>query len=256
MNELDDHARELLSQARRALSPSRDDEARLLQRTLHAARSGYVPEGASKPASFMRTAARGGGKLVVALSIAGLSGSIGFVLGQRAERGSPTRVAPVALAPSKPDIHEAAPTVDRPSQEQPPSTTPAAPTEHAEAGARTRAQGAAKKLDARTAKPVAIDEFADLKRGAGSSLELEVRFMKAVERALRDDDPGQALRVLDELEQAVPQGSLDEERRAASVMARCRLGLGDRTRLIEELTSRYPASAYTQRVQASCRKRQ
>jgi hypothetical protein len=232
MNELDDQARELLSQARRALSPTPDDKVRLLQRTLHAAGAPAVaPVGTSLV-----------GKLVIALSIAGLSGTIGYVLGRQASREESAREAHVVVA-----------TPSTPMAAEPPPLKPAVASAVAAEPVR---KPAARPRSAPKPEPaeVSFDPSAELK-SSESALEIEVRFMKSVERALRDNDAGLALRLLDELDAEVPRGILDEERLAASVMARCKLGLGNRVKLVEELTTRYPTSAYGQRVQTSCIKR-
>jgi hypothetical protein len=238
MTELDDQARELLSQARRALSPTAEDQARVLRATQRAALVQPPPASAAPLAA----------KLVVALSIAGISGTIGFVLGRHSghhEDAHETHVAKVAPAAPEPVAAEPAPTA-----------VEKVVAVHAEppriAGERTRPRVAPAPKPAPT--EVSVDPFAEMRNGASSSLEIEVRFMKAVERALRDNEPGLALRVLDQLDEEVPRGVLDEERLAASVMARCKLGLGKRAELIEELTTRYPTSAYGPRVRNSCRK--
>lgn len=224
MNELpgrdQDEMAQVLSHARRALSPTPAQEARLLQRTLHAA--------SAVPAATPLAA-----KWLVALTIAGVSGSLGFVLGRQVEH---TVVTPAVVAAPRP-------------LEVPREAASPAPTEE-EAHVEPAPKVHRPRLKSAPVAPVAVEPPS----AAPSSLELEIRAMKDVERALRDNDPGQALQRLDQLDQEVPHGSLTEERSAASVIARCRLGLGTRAKLIEEFSASYPNSGYAQRVQTSCRR--
>lgn len=237
MKPIDDELAELLSQARRALSPSAADEARVLQRTLRAA---GVTAG---PAASTLLA----GKLVMALSIAGVSGAVGFVLGRQVERDAGARAVPVVVA--------AARNPERAIEAVPVEAAPEPPVA-VEEPAPLVARSPRRAPTHRSAPlPVAAEPVAEVREEPSSSLELEVRLMKTVERALREGDPGRALRGLDQLDQEVPQGSLGEERLAASVIARCRLGLGSRAKLIEEFSSQYANSGYAQRVQTSCRTR-
>jgi len=80
---------------------------------------------------------------------------------------------------------------------------------------------------------------------------------RAVERALRDREPGLALGLLRELDRAVPGGRLVEERQATAAIARC--GTGDvpfGVDLGEEFAGRYPGSVYQARVEEACAARE
>jgi len=91
---------------------------------------------------------------------------------------------------------------------------------------------------------------------ATESLGLEVRALRAVEHALRDEDPRLALALLQQLDRDVPKGKLVEERRATSVIARCSAGdipLG--INLAEDFAGDYPESVYLGRVEQSCERR-
>lgn len=88
------------------------------------------------------------------------------------------------------------------------------------------------------------------------SLEHEVRALRAVERALRDDDPRLALALLRQLDRDVPKGKLVEERQATTVIARCSAGdVPFGVNLAEDFASDYPDSVYQGRVEQSCQSR-
>jgi hypothetical protein len=78
--------------------------------------------------------------------------------------------------------------------------------------------------------------------------------MKRVERALREKHPDEALSLLDELDRQHASGALLEERLAASVMARCGMGLGNGETLAQTFALAHPESAYRARVYAACQK--
>ena len=84
------------------------------------------------------------------------------------------------------------------------------------------------------------------------TLQIEVQALRRVERALRDGHASEALSALDELDRAVPQGKLGEERRAARTIARCTLEPNARSALLRSYSARHTASMYLRRVQASC----
>jgi hypothetical protein len=85
-----------------------------------------------------------------------------------------------------------------------------------------------------------------------AGLDAEVRLLRRVELALRDRNPRFALGLLGELERTIPGGQLAEERHAARVMARCQLEGGSRS-LAKEFAAGHPGSAYTSRVEETCR---
>ena len=88
------------------------------------------------------------------------------------------------------------------------------------------------------------------------SLEQEVRALRAVEHALRDQDPRLALAILQQLDRDVPRGKLVEERRATSTMARCSAGdIPFGVDLAEDFANQYPESVYLGRVEQSCQRR-
>jgi hypothetical protein len=76
--------------------------------------------------------------------------------------------------------------------------------------------------------------------------------LRRVERALREQNPRFALALLGELDRAVPNGQLREERLAASTLARCALGSGSPSALLEEFSKRHASSAYLTRIRQAC----
>ena len=80
-----------------------------------------------------------------------------------------------------------------------------------------------------------------------------MRFLKRIERALRDENPRYALGLLGELKRTVPGGQLVEERHAAKAMARCQL-TGASDAVVEEFAKTHPGSAYASRVAETCQR--
>lgn len=88
------------------------------------------------------------------------------------------------------------------------------------------------------------------------SLEKEVSALRAIERALRDRQPGLALALLRELDRVVPEGRLVEEREATAAIARCALDqVPFGVDLGEDFGARYPDSVYLERVAQACARR-
>jgi len=87
------------------------------------------------------------------------------------------------------------------------------------------------------------------------SLIEELRVLRAVERALRDDEPAFALALLDELDRKIPAGHFVEERLATRTIARCARGdVPFGLDLGADFGERYPTSVYGLRVKEACAK--
>ena len=86
-----------------------------------------------------------------------------------------------------------------------------------------------------------------------AGLDEEVRLLRRVERALRDQNPRYAFALLGELDRTVPGGQLVEEREAARAMARCELEGGDDV-VMKKFAESHPGSAYLARVSETCRR--
>jgi len=89
--------------------------------------------------------------------------------------------------------------------------------------------------------------------GPSPTLEAEARSLADVQRALRDNRPGEALHLLREQERAFQGGALGEERAAARVFALCAAGDGERARaLAVQFLWAHPASPFADRVRTTC----
>lgn len=82
------------------------------------------------------------------------------------------------------------------------------------------------------------------------SIQLELRGLRRVERALRDDFPALAIRVLTQLDREVPHSQMLEERAAAWALARCATLRS--SAIADDFAQRYPRSVYAERVSTGC----
>jgi hypothetical protein len=256
MKNLEEVERHFIEGARRAWSPSAHDEERVLlaldqrmadpsstQSNLDAAqRTEPVPgvgEEVRRLSGSMLLSAIPRWVLA-AVVLSGGAGSAGYALGFRAGARAtsplPANVAESAPVPV-PSARQSGPRfgepVGPPASDAPPKTSQPGVEEQAEPAA-PRSSGPARE---KRATP-ALDE--------------EVRTLRRVERALRDQNPRLALALLDDLERTVPNGQLGMERFAASTLARCALGYGARSALLEDFSHRHPSSAYLARIRQEC----
>jgi len=237
MNDLDSDELTLLSRARAGLSPAADAQARVrrLLATTLAGGSLAASAGPGSVGSNLATARAVGwtSRLVAAAAIAGVSGAGGYWLGHRAAHREAAALVQPAPAPIAHDAPVAGP--------QPPEAPAAAGAPPAADAPATRA---------RRARPAPRDP---LPAPNAELLAKEVSALRAIERALRDEQPALALALLRELDGAVPEGKLLEEREATSAIARCALGripLG--LDLGEDFADSHPDSVYLARVQQAC----
>ena len=87
---------------------------------------------------------------------------------------------------------------------------------------------------------------------APQPFDAELALLQRVERAMRANEYSLALALVAELDEHFPTARLEEERRAARLIAECRLGLpGSRQRGAQFLAQR-PSSVYAYRVQTAC----
>jgi hypothetical protein len=226
----EDQEIELIARARRALSPGAGDQQRVREAVRRAVANASAT--ASAPAGSSAAAAAAHAPRLFALAaVAAVAGGIGYWGGHRAGvRDGQARTA-VQVIPVSSFV--ASPTPPAPATSMPPIVPATAPA-------------AADPTRRRHAAPAGEPSPAD-------SLAEEVRALRSVERALRERQPGLALALLRELDRAVPQGKLMEERQATSAIARCLGGdvpfgvdLGD------DFASRYPDSVYLARVAQAC----
>jgi hypothetical protein len=250
-DELATEAQRVLAYARRDLSPTPRDADRILAAT-YAALAAEPPSTADSATAAARIARL---KLIVtALSIAALSGSIGYVLGYRAARSGDASLQPIAAVAmsSKRLSPRASPMMTNDAGSTPVSelgvpAIEAATLPRAPAGpASTHSKKTATPSTSNSVEPSPpVDTVA--------SLAAELRALRRVELALRENQPRLALTLLDELDRAVPDGKLSEERLAAFVVARCAIGLGSRGALLREFANSHPDSVYLGRVEQSCK---
>jgi hypothetical protein len=238
----------LMARARAGLSPTSGDQERV--RLSVATALARAPEaGAPEPSGgASATAARSLGlvpRALALLAIAGGAGSVGYILGHRA--GTAAARAPSVREMSSPPASPGRP----PAPEIPPSLGSPAPTAGtlAPAGAAGAPERQARVAGARSTavgRPTALPD----------SLEKEVSALRAIERSLRDRQPGLALALLRELDRVVPEGRLVEEREATRAIARCALDqVPFGVDLAEDFRTRYPGSVYLERVEQACARR-
>jgi hypothetical protein len=234
-------ARDFLARARSGLSPSRADEERVKSAVIQ--RIALLPFAGADGTASVGLEGRfdevvGFAKpwlvrLGIAAAIAAGVGA-GYTFGHRA--GVEEGRAAVARAPREDAAAHrtltAAPGAVAPPTSVPASAAPLLDLPRPLASAHTAAP-------APSSDPAGLDE--------------EVRLLRRVERALRDQNPRYAFALLGELDRTVPGGQLVEERHAARAMARCELeGGGDA--VVKKFAESHPGSAYLARVVETCRR--
>jgi hypothetical protein len=229
----EDQEIDLIARARRALSPSAGDQQRVREAVRRAVAGAPAPVAGNGTTAATATRAS---RLFALGAVAAVAGGIGYWGGHRAgvRDGQARAAAQVIAVRPLPELPApAAAIVAAPAAPgtPPPQSPPPDPARHRHA--------------APPAKPVELSP--------ADSLAEEVRALRSVERALRDEQPGLALALLRELDRAVPQGKLIEERQATLAIARCLGGevpfgvdLGD------DFAGRYPDSVYLARVAQAC----
>lgn len=239
-----------LARARAGLAPSPADAVRVRASLVAAlAASGDGAPDAGPSGSGPGVGAGGGWPLrVLVTSVAAAvvgAGAFGYWIGHRAgsREALPAAVQTVAnqSVPASHPAAAAAAGVPSPGQVSPPPIGDAASVQQV---IRRRSGSMA-----RSARPEVIASPTE-------SLGQEVRALRAVEHALREDDSRLALAILQQLDRDVPKGKLVEERRATSVIARCSAGdVPFGVNWAEDFASDYPDSVYRGRVEQSCKRR-
>jgi hypothetical protein len=241
MSELDEDEASILAEARRALSPTSADERRIFQRLLpELSLPPGVPSGSELPGTSWALRA------VAALAVIGavaFSGGLGYHKGWQAgiaqQNKPPTPANPVQAASAMPA---------QTRLELAPPVSPARPLQSPSIPSvvRARSETSAASAHSGTSAPSARPEAAQL------GLDEEVRQLRRVERAIREDNPRLALVLLDDLDREIPKGQLLEERQAASIMANCRLGADAAVADAHAFAAAHAASAYLARVIEIC----
>jgi hypothetical protein len=237
--ELDDQSKRRLAQARRGLSPNREDQERV--RALLMARLNASTADAPAVAGLAR-------KLASWIALAALFGTGGFIAGYGAASRNAAQLGSVE---------------HRPVSARAEAPTPLEPKITAARGVLAESN-AAPAVARGVAEPVALPKRARPRAGdaavsdnvtpvaSNPSLELELAAVRRMDLALREGKPSLALSILDQLDREVPEGALLEERLAGFVMARCEVGLGSRAALLSEFERQHAGSMYLERVRKHC----
>jgi len=251
--------RELVAGARRGLAPGAEDAARVLNRARLAIASGVADPAAMAQPSALKAALTGTlAKNVAVWTAAAVVSAVlgynaGFVVGERRarEQTAPAH-APPAPAP-RDEVRTAAPVLTPRPQEQPIAAGPAM-----EPPVVLKPRASSKAAPAPIAEPVATP-VEPATTAASSSLDVEIKTLRIVERALRNREPSRALELLTQLDRDVAQGQMLEERAAARAVASCEARAAastvDRAELMQivlEFSQHYPASVYFARVRKTC----
>ena len=230
-----DEAR-FLDRARQGLGPSAADRARIAHALAAQLAMPSMPP--ALPERFKGGALRTAHWIGLG-SLVAVAGALGYWQGYRAgsqhrEVVTVVRSVPVAM----PAAANAEPFVE-------PQPLPAQSEDHAPLaalGAGHAAPGASGRATAKDATRPA----------ATLGLDEEVRQLRRVERAIRENNPRLALVLLDELDSAIPTGQLLEERKAASVMANCQLAAPSAHDEARAFAAAHAQSAYVSRVRQIC----
>lgn len=254
-----------LQLARRELSPTTADKA------LGRAALGLPappPAPPSQPLGWGALRASGKVGACVSAVLIGVGFGAGYWLGRTeppAERPSPAAQAALPAPLANHPVHAAG------TVHQLGSTERAAAVQAAHAGAPEQALPVppAAGLPSSTARPghatkprrssaAAARESAAPDPGRGTSTTParsgadELALLRRIERALRNDQPALALALLAESEARFADSALQEERRAAHVMAHCGLRDAGYERRAQEFLRSRPRSVYRARVLAAC----
>lgn len=246
MTDEPEEERRFLESARRALGPTPQDAERVLatvNRALALAGTGaaVAAESREQVGSLLRRLWQGTlPRLLVAASLTGGAGALGYSAGFRAGAQSAPSAAKTPPAPpsalklseatAPASAHEMQPDTPLPANGSAVQPRALAPLAHAPQSPSPAAKG--------SAEPDPLSE--------------EVRTLRRVERALREHNPRLALALLGDLDRSVPSGQLAEERLAATTQARCALGYGSASALLRDFSKLHPRSPYLARVTKAC----
>jgi hypothetical protein len=247
MIDLEAEERRFLQATRRALSPTSADAERVLAAVSQAM---VLPSAASAGPALSESGATktlGAGwraalpRWLFTAALAGGIGALGYGAGFRAGARSTLSVRSTANPSARSQQNSAREKLSAASET--PSAVPLA--------------GDARDAPPRSspARAGASAAIHSTPKREADALSEEVRTLRRVERALRDQNPRLALALLSELDTSVPSGQFAEERLAASIQARCSLGYGSPSALLEEFARFHPGSAYLTRIRQACEPR-
>lgn len=242
--------RDCLASARNGFSPTDADRARILSRVMgvplnqgSSSAEGRPFDASAGNAStpFSAVLATRVGRVLGIGMLVGAVGGLGYQAGLDRGRKEQASVAPAppASAPLAEAVHAAPVPPERLSDDELAEPDQVfAPTMTADANVR--------------AKPSASVE-GDVPQPVNTSLGEELRMLRRVERALRDQNPRLALALLAELDGTAPNGKLNEERRAALATASCQLEPSRAAEIAADFEGHFRESPYQKRIQAACR---
>jgi hypothetical protein len=237
MSELEEREASFLAAARRGLSSTDADRARVRLGVAGALAKGEVPE--AEGAALEATGSPALLKVAIGLGLAAIVGGgaytaghhVGFSAGVRAGRATVPRVSSTV-------VHE--PPAARSEAALP---APSAPV----------SASSSRAVSARRVVPSAGPMPSSSPAVGESGLDAELRTLRRVERAQRAGNPRLALALLDELDLEQPRGQLMEERAAARAVAECQSTFGPaRSVVAGRFRERYGSSVYLPRVEAAC----
>jgi len=234
MTELDADETRILRNARQGLTPSAKDRARIAHALLPRLALPMTPPSVSRVEGRALHAARWAGLA----GVVALTGAVGYWQGYRAGAQVREVVTVVRSVPSAP------PTTALTAP--PPPALADQPLAIPSAGPASSLRSAA----SRPSSGMAV-EGSEARRALG--LDDEVRELRRVEKAIREQNPRLALVLLDQLDQTIPAGQLLEERAAARVMGNCSLGAPSGPSDARAFVAKHPQSAYVARVTEICR---
>jgi hypothetical protein len=244
MIELENKETRVLAAARRGLSSTEADRARVRLGVASALAKGELPDEESPELEAPRSATLF--KAALGVGVAVLAGAAGYAAGHQVgfAEGARARATTVAqAAPSAPSQREVAQRSDAAREDA--ALGPATPL--------VAAAPASPPVAARRAIPSANAAASAITAMGESDLDEELRTLRRVERAQRAGNPRLALALLDELDRDQPRGKLLEERAAARAVAECQSSFGEaRSVIAERFSKRYGSSVYLTRVKVAC----
>lgn len=213
--------------------------------------SSVVAHGALSSGGWVAIGAPGKAGVIAGLLLVGAGFVGGYWAGLR--EGTQAAAAPTAMtgiATATPVVVTPAPVVAvEVSPAAPPSSAPPEPV--AVPGSSPAPSTPAPHFE-KAARPGGGARIAPRQAPSADAFDQEMALLQRVERALRNEDPALVSVLLNELDANHPRGVLNEERRAARVMARCQAKDLDARLVAQRFLRAIPNSVYTDRVRSLC----